>query len=110
MPASVITYCGMGSLCQSKEECGGVSLYMTVFTSTSFSPLMLPRTTCELPSVPVYSRKARIISLLLAWNIVDVENRCGFGTQTKGQPRIVKQRLPVRGNHLLHLGQPRPGL
>src|SRR5580700_4254491 len=92
-PDNVMTYWGIGSLCQSKVECGAVSLKWIDSASTNLSPFTTPGITCEFPSGPVKSRYARIIFFLLGIDIVDVQNGCCFSPLPLDQCRTLNKRL-----------------
>src|SRR5262249_32979373 len=63
VPDSVITNCGSGSGCQSYEECAGVSLKWMATTSVRSFSSIVPWSTCDALSAPVYNLNARTISL-----------------------------------------------
>src|SRR6516165_8888278 len=63
VPDSVITNCGSGSGCQSYEECAGVSLKWMATTSVRSFSSIVPSSTCDALSAPVYNLNARTISL-----------------------------------------------
>src|ERR1700757_3665095 len=69
VPDSVITNCGSGSGCQSYEECAGVSLKWMATTSVRSFSSIVPSSTCDALSAPVYNLKAR-----RAQQAVDVES------------------------------------
>src|SRR6202041_4193794 len=60
VPDNVITYWGSGSGCQSYEECAGVSLKWIATPSARPFRSIVPSSTCDALSGPVYNLNARI--------------------------------------------------
>src|SRR5215467_8196239 len=72
VPDNVITNCGSGSGCQSYEECAGVSLKWMAITSVRAFSSIVPSSTCDALSAPVYNLNARTI-FLSPWSLSKIE-------------------------------------
>src|SRR5262249_45182136 len=112
---------GSGSGCQSYEECTGVSLKWMATTSVRSFSSMVPSSTCDALSVPVYNLNARIIFLspvsfvkgasihrmapsfrpreiTASPQTIQVQHRGGIGAYASGQRGILDQRLAIKWN------------